>query len=303
MFWNNRLLKKLPLFIIVFGILSGMLCSCKPSGGKNGSNTEETTAINTSEYIKPIYTEIRENLNIPYTSVINEKGEKISLLLDIYAPVGGSAIQRPAIIWVHGGGFSGGSKDGGIEKDFANEFAKRGYVTVNINYRLREKPEADWPGTFRDATADAAAAIDWLAANSEKYGVRKDKIAFAGYSAGAGTVVNLCYRDGQAAKWNKKSVFAVIALASSELWMGRVQESDPPCLLVHGTKDDVVPYSNSQSLANDLSSKNVRNQLYTLPDITHDISPRYNEITDAITQFLYKELTGKDAAINIRKGS
>ena len=44
--------------------------------------------------------------------------------------------QPPALIWVHGGSFSGGDKTNIVPVDVANTFAKMGYVVVSINYRL-----------------------------------------------------------------------------------------------------------------------------------------------------------------------
>ena len=58
------------------------------------------------------------------------------LLLDLYEPRGDRLARRPAIVWVHGGGFSTGDKRDKLTRVLAKVFARRGYVTVSINYRL-----------------------------------------------------------------------------------------------------------------------------------------------------------------------
>ena len=59
-----------------------------------------------------------------------------TLKLDVYQPHGDTVTKRPAIVWVHGGGFKTGTKTSGEIVDQANEFAKRGYLNVSIDYRL-----------------------------------------------------------------------------------------------------------------------------------------------------------------------
>src|SRR5205814_49223 len=56
--------------------------------------------------------------------------------LDMYAPTGDTLTKRPAIVWVHGGGFAGGDKTSGELVDESNVFSKKGYVNVSIDYRL-----------------------------------------------------------------------------------------------------------------------------------------------------------------------
>ena len=60
--------------------------------------------------------------------------------------------QRPALVWVHGGGFCGGDKTNFVPVDVANTFAKLGYVVVSINYRLLG------PGCIGEPGSDCTAA-------------------------------------------------------------------------------------------------------------------------------------------------
>ena len=100
-----------------------------------------------------------------------------SLKLDIYRPLVG-ADKRPALVYLHGGGWILGDKrEQGVP--LCNHLATLGWVCVNANYRL--SPGATYP----DHVVDAKAAVAWLRENAADYGVDPDFIALAGGSAGA----------------------------------------------------------------------------------------------------------------------
>lgn len=96
------------------------------------------------------------------------------LPLDIYVP-DKVAKPMPVIIWVHGGGWKGGSK-GGISR--AVGALSRGYALVSVEYRL--SGEAIWPAQIEDCKA----AVRWTRANAGKYGFDPDRIGAWGSSAG-----------------------------------------------------------------------------------------------------------------------
>lgn len=98
------------------------------------------------------------------------------LKLDLYLPAAGRAAPRPAIVFVHGGGWRAG-----VRANFAPmaiRLAERGYVTATISYRL--SPEAPYPA----AVVDAKAAVRWVRAHAADYGIDPGRIAIAGGSAG-----------------------------------------------------------------------------------------------------------------------
>lgn len=101
-------------------------------------------------------------------------GDSRSLLLDIYRPDNGQIY--PAVIMVHGGGWSSGDKS--MERPMAQRIAMEGYVTVPVEYRLT--PEAPYPA----AVHDIKSAIRWVKANAAAYGIDTTKIAIEGESAG-----------------------------------------------------------------------------------------------------------------------
>lgn len=94
--------------------------------------------------------------------------------LDVLIPVGPT---KGIAIHVHGGGFRLLSKDS--HRHIAREIAARGYVTINVNYRLA--PENKYPA----ALLDIAAALEWAAANREILRVEGPEVVLVGESAGA----------------------------------------------------------------------------------------------------------------------
>jgi pectinesterase len=98
------------------------------------------------------------------------------LKLDLYLPAAGATAPRPAIVFVHGGGWRTG-----VRANFAPmaiRMAERGYVAATISYRLA--PEARYPAAIHDAKA----AVRWVREHAKDYGIDPDRIAIAGGSAG-----------------------------------------------------------------------------------------------------------------------
>jgi acetyl esterase len=111
-----------------------------------------------------------------------------TLHLDVYRPADASG-PRPAVLYLHGGGFRALSKDTHWLMGLA--FARRGYVVFNVDYRLA--PAHPFPAAW----ADAAAAWTWVLDNAAAYGADPARIAVAGESAGANLATALtimsCY--------------------------------------------------------------------------------------------------------------
>jgi acetyl esterase/lipase len=95
-----------------------------------------------------------------------------SLKLDLYLPA--ETRQAPLVVWIHGGGWRGGSRS----KCPINWLTNDGYAVASISYRLTDK------AIFPAQVHDCKAAIRWLRANTGKYGYSTAKIAVSGSSAG-----------------------------------------------------------------------------------------------------------------------
>jgi acetyl esterase/lipase len=109
------------------------------------------------------------------SDVVYGKGGDMDLHLDIYRPQAGTE-KKMAVIHIHGGGFTQGSKTGVASSSRA--FAGLGYVSIASQYRLAA--QGKWPAQIEDVKA----AIRWTRANAAQLGIDADKIAVAGYSAG-----------------------------------------------------------------------------------------------------------------------
>jgi micrococcal nuclease len=116
-------------------------------------------------------------LSPPTTNVTYKTG----LQLDVYRPA--ALTGRPALVLVHGGGWSGGDKAGSNQIDTAQRYAKRGFVVFSINYSLN--PSRNRTPNYRQPPIDDVGdAVEWVRANGALYGADRTKVALLGQSAG-----------------------------------------------------------------------------------------------------------------------
>ncbi|MEN6334882.1 MAG: alpha/beta hydrolase, partial [Phycisphaerales bacterium] len=106
--------------------------------------------------------------------------------LDLYLPKTAEGqpatnSKRPLIVWVHGGAWLEGNKNGCP----AVRFTADGYAVASINYRLSQ--HAIFPAQIQDCKA----AIRWLRANADKHGIDPNRIGVWGASAGGHLVALL----------------------------------------------------------------------------------------------------------------
>lgn len=108
----------------------------------------------------------------------------IELLLDLYIPKAGDR-PLPLIIWLHGGGWRFGDRR--LAPDLIRYFAESGYAMASIDYRL--SADATYPAQIHDVKA----AIRWLRAHADQYGLDRNQFGLWGSSAGAhlGSIVAL----------------------------------------------------------------------------------------------------------------
>ncbi|MCA1760196.1 MAG: alpha/beta hydrolase, partial [Bacteroidales bacterium] len=102
-------------------------------------------------YIDTVFDNITIQRNIVFGTSVNEKGVSENLKLDIYSPEEDIIQNRPVIVWIHGGGFRpGNDKTQSYIVEMANRFARKGYVCLSIDYRLRDNPKEDPAVTISD---------------------------------------------------------------------------------------------------------------------------------------------------------
>jgi acetyl esterase/lipase len=244
--------------------------------------------VNPDDFINPRFASVGVTSGIKFSDVLNYKGVLTSLYLDVYQPTGDTATNRPVILWIHGGGLrTGSSRAQGYIVTYATDFAKRGYVCISIDYRLRagsDMPttEAELPA-LQDAASDANVALAWIRSHAREYGINPNWMFVAGGSAGGMVGCCVCYVDGTNAPSVPGLVFdqsGIIALG--DLW-GSPEEPkrwyaqsphalnsyDTPTCIVHGTADTTVPFQNSLDLSNQLAAAGVTVELHPLAGYGH----------------------------------
>jgi acetyl esterase/lipase len=217
--------------------------------------------------------------------------------LDLYVPVEGEG-PFPLIVWIHGGAWKYGSKEGCIP----SPWALKGYVVASINYRLSQ--DAKFPAQIEDCKA----AVRWLRAHAKDYKIDRDRVIAWGDSAG-GHLASLLGTTGDADEWEpgppaeSGRVQAVIdwygradltrvcmdpAMAEHAVahliggsgqgvyqlaWkaspIAHVSTDDPPFLIMHGEVDSTVPLQQSEAFAAALKKADVPVMLVVLQGVGH----------------------------------
>src|SRR5271155_1443381 len=208
-----------------------------------------------------------------------------TLLLDVYEPANNSGKPRPAVGLVHGGGWT--SFDKSTMRALAQFLALAGFVAVPVNYRLFHDDATRWPAQLDDVQR----AVRWVRANSAKYNVDPLHVGAYGHSAGAqiatllGMMETRDNSDASLAQYSSK-VQAVVDTsgptdftkdmdkdakpfvtnflgadfaAHPEVWRDaspvfHAAKSNAPILIIHGTRDEMVPISQAEEL-NDALTK------------------------------------------------
>lgn len=176
--------------LVVFSV---WLCMASTAEGQYCTNDSRFTE-------QPIFTEdqIYSQKNVPYGTAVNFQGSSETLLLDIYFPkfTEDDYTKRPLVLVIHGGSFISGSK---ADLTFeCIEFAKRGFISASINYRLGQTNDCDadpystQKAIYR-AAQDANAAMRYIVSRATDIRLDTSYIFAGGESAGAATALNLAY--------------------------------------------------------------------------------------------------------------
>ena len=199
-----------------------------------------------------------------------EKGRKEKL--DVYIPSGEWKNNRPAVLFIHGGGFKGGDKAEYRSASVSADLARAGYVAVSCNYVLSTKEK---PGAWPQNIADCREAVRWMRKNASDLGIDSQRIAVAGGSAGGylalmvgltdekpelggnpkatisskvSAVINM-YGVTSSGKHGKE-MLANLGADADKIFspMTYVTSKSVPVLILHGTADKTVDIKQSQNL-------------------------------------------------------
>ena len=201
-------------------------------------------------YRDAVFTAVDRTNDIQYGTAPDRAGNPEALKLDLYQPTGDTIAKRPVLIWIHGGGFIQGDKASGSTP--ATYFAKRGYVTASINYRLlspgdcagERVPPPGCEEAALGAQHDAQAAVRWFRAHAAQYRIDPERIATGGASAGADTTILVGTHSedpGDSGNPGFSSRIAAGASVSGGLPTNEtITSDDAPTIFFHGTEDRVV---------------------------------------------------------------
>ncbi|HMF05152.1 MAG TPA: alpha/beta hydrolase [Acidimicrobiia bacterium] len=234
-------------------------------------------------------------------------GERLAL--DVYQPAK-KGKDRPAVVVVHGGGWTQGDK--ALFAQQSNQLAQRGFVAFSVNYRLA--PAHPYPA----AVEDVEAAVAWVRKHAKQYGIDQKRIGALGGSAG-GHLVGMLATDGEGSLQAGHRVAAVVswsgpmdlvalgpaagtnAGSSIRNFLGclpdacpdayaaaspvtHVDKTDSPMLIVNSA-NELVPKSQADAMKAALDTAGVANQEIILPGTAH--SRAYsNQVWDQTVTFL-----------------
>ena len=220
--------------------------------------------------------------------------------LDLYFPSGDFRSNRPAVVFIHGGGFTGGDKAEYRSASVSADLCRAGYVVVSCNYVLGPKSkEGVWPQNI----ADCRNAVRWVRAHAKELGVNPDKIAVAGGSAGGYLALMVGLSDdktgpgGDPAAKHSAKVSAVIDMygvvnfskhgkgdvvgataAEQQAYLPELQcdAQDPAVLILHGTADTTVDIAQSDDMAKALRSAKTPYEYIVVDSAPHtfDLHPK-----------------------------
>lgn len=207
-----------------------------------------------------------------------------------------------AAIWLHGGGWFLGGREGGISY-WCAFLAAHGIAAATVDYRL--SGDAAFPAQIHDVKA----AIRWLRAHASDYGLDPQRIGLFGHSAGghlaalAALTGDQPELEGDCGTPDVSSAVQACAIASANCHFGwvepgaewvltqlfggsdqalrdlaspinHVHSNAPPFLIAHGTLDETVPYDQGTQLRDALESVDVPVEFISIDGGYHNWNPR-----------------------------
>jgi acetyl esterase/lipase len=292
-------MRRRPLVLLVIGLISLVAAGCV-----NPIATPVGPAP--LRYRDQIFTAVTTTTNVVYGHAVDQNNVNEALTLDVYRPTGDTVTSRPAVIWVHGGGFSGGDKTSVELVDEANTLVMKGYVAFSINYRLAPQGcvgtvTASCVTGIVQALQDAQTAVRFVREQAATYGVDPNRIAMGGSSAGAITALNVGYNGDNPGPGDHQGfssrIGAAQSLSGAALPPGAISTGDAPALLFHGTADPLVPYAWAQSTVSAAQAAHDVALLRTWPGDGHVPYVQHRtQILDETTNFFYSQMDLAHAA-------
>jgi len=265
----------------------------------------------------PVPDDVKEYKDIVYKTI-----DSTNLKLDIYHSK--DLIEKaPLLLFIHGGAWKKGDKHDYLL--YLIDYAKKGYVTATVQYRFTDK--AKFPAQLLDVND----AVIWLKQNADQYHIDSKNVAVIGGSAGGHLAMMVGYTS-DIPEFNEdenslvsSKVQAVVNLygpsdltteyareqGSVKRLLGKlyndapeyyvkaspstyITKDDPPTLIFQGTIDELVPFSQSDSLNEKLKRTGVSVEYHKLEGWPHtmDLEVEVNEYCQYyMDRFFEKHLT------------
>lgn len=275
--------------------------------------------------------QVNPNVTIERDVQYGSVGDR-ALVLDIVRPKQEPKDPMPVVVFIHGGGWSGGNKRDGLP--LLVPLAEKGYFCVSVGYRL--SGEAPWPAQIHDCKA----AIRWLRAQAKQYHIHPDKIGAWGASAGGhlalmlGLTSDVAELEGASGSpgyssrvtcvvnwfgptdllttWKDSSPSASVKGLVEKLVGGPLGEKqdvlksaspityiskdDPPVLTMHGNKDPIVPFSQATLLDEAMKKVGAESFLVVVENAGHGFGGR--QIFERVHAFFDKYLRDQPVEIS-----
>lgn len=234
------------------------------------------------------------------SDIIFKETESRNLTLDILKRKDQSGVA-PVLIFIHGGSWKYGGKED--YSFYLHEYAKKGYVTASLSYRLSQEAK------FPSAVEDVKCGIRWIQQNGSQFGIDTNNVILIGGSAGAHLAMMAGYTDlyescgpvaaikGIVNIYGPVDLTTEFALSNSALTefigidydenpnpyqdaspINYVSSDDPPTITFHGTIDRVVPIGQADTLDKKLKNMGVYHDYHRIKGWPHtmDLSVTVN---------------------------
>ena len=247
----------------------------------------------TPAFLADVSNQYRVVPNVTYHVASNHENK-----LDLYIPRNASG-QTPVLMYIHGGGWTGGTKEGNVLRLLP--YLEMGWAVVNVEYRLAAVERAP------AAVEDGLCALRWVIRNAEQYNLDTSRIVTTGNSAGGHLALTTAMIPSSAGLDRECPGTEPLEVAAIINWYGITEVGDlldgpnmktyavewmgslenryeiaervspmtyvrrglPPTLTIHGDADPTVPYQHAVSLHEKLEDAGVPNALHTVPGGGH----------------------------------
>lgn len=227
----------------------------------------------------------------PLTGIVYREVAGERLMMDLY-PAAGRSASAPAVIVIHGGAWMTGERQD--MEALCTALAQNGMVAATVDYRLA--PASKWPAMLEDVRA----AVTFLRANAERFGIDPDRIGAAGASSGAHLALMVGFSGDTSSRVMAvlnlfgptdltKDYSPFLAYAMADQVLGKdladaaddirdfspvtyVTGDDAAVFTVHGTEDALVPAIQAERLDDALRAVGVEHTLMLIDGMDHGIT-------------------------------